>query len=325
MPDFSGRKISVGIGKETTRGTSVAPTFWVPQLEIDFLDKMDKILNDSVFGVLDKFTQAEIVKQWSEGKIGGKVTDRSFGLMLAAIFGQTSTPSLHSGETIVYDHAFTGANSNTGLSLTIARKDSNSNKRHSLVMLKSLEITVVVGEFVKFTAEFVGKLGVTGTDTVTYALDNEFKAKYATVKLATNLAGISGATAVPLKSFKIMISRNVEPYFVFGSNDPAEIFAKDLEVKGDFVLRYTDGAYNTLWANNTNQYMVVDLLNTDVTLGVATNPELKLSLPKVMLKDWKIDQNKDNMVEQTLGFQGLYDTTAAATILATLTNTVASY
>ena len=47
MPEFSGRKISVGIGKETTRGTAVAPSYWVKHLDIDFQNKIEKIFNES--------------------------------------------------------------------------------------------------------------------------------------------------------------------------------------------------------------------------------------------------------------------------------------
>lgn len=325
MPEFSGRKISVGIGKETTRGTAVAPSYWVKHLDIDFQNKIEKIFNESAIGVLDKYSQAEIVKEWAEGKIEGKVTDKTFGLILASLFGAAPS-SVQRGATGVYDHTYAQSQSNTGLSLTIARKDANSDKRYALAVLNKLDIECVVGEFIKFTAEYVSKKGTAVANTVAFVAENESVPKNAVVKLATNVAGITGASAVPVKSFKLSIERSVEPYFAFGSNDPAEIYNQEFEVKGDMVLRYTDTTYETLWSGNTNQAIDLNIINTGVVIGTGSdNPAVRFTLPEASISEWEVDQAKDKIVEQTVGFQGLYNLTAAATLTAVLTNTVTSY
>lgn len=324
MSDFSGRKISVGLGRETTRGTSVAPSYWVRHLDLDFLNKKEKIMNESAMGVLDKYSGAEIVKEFAQGKLGGKITDKTFGLILASMFGATPT-SVQRGATGVYDHTYAQSQSNTGVSLTLTRKDGNTNKRYPLAVLNSLEVECVVGDWIKFSADYISKKGVTGSDTVAYTAENEFVPKHATVKMDVNTAGLSGATAIPVKSFKLSMERSVEPYYAFGSNDPAEIFNQEFEVKGDMVLRYTDTTYEDLWANNTNQAVLLDILDTSVDLGGGNNPELKFTLPQASLSEWEIDQSLDKIVEQTVGIQGLYDLTAAATLTAVLTNKATSY
>lgn len=325
MSEFSGRKISVGVGRETTRGTSVAPSYWVKHLDLDFQNKIEKIMNESAIGVLDKYSQAEIVKEWAEGKLEGKVTDKTFGLILCAMFGSTPT-SVQRGATGVYDHTFAQSQVNNGVSLTISRKDGNTNKRYPLAVLNKIDIECVVGEFIKFSAEFISKKGVTATETVAYTAENEFVPKNATVKMASNVAGIAGASAIPVKSFKLSIERSVEPYYAFGSNDPTEIYNQEFEVKGDMVLRYTDTTYETLWSGNTNQAVDLDIINTGVVIGSGSdNPAVKFTLPEANLSEWEIDQAKDKIVEQTVGFQGLYNLTAAASLTARLTNTVVSY
>ncbi len=325
MAEFSGRKISVGIGKETTRGTAVAPTYWVKHLTTDFLDKNEKVMNESALGVLDKFSQVEIVKEWADGKLEGKVTDKTFGLILAAMFGQSPT-SVQQAATGVYDHTFAQNQTNTGMSLTVSRKDGNADKRYALAILNKLDIHCVVGEFIKFTAEFTSKKGVTTTSTVAYVAENEFVPKNAVVKFAANTAGINAASAIPLKSFKLSIDRSVEPYFAFGSNDPSEIYNQEFEVKGDMVIRYIDTTYEGLWRANTSQAVDLNIINTGVVIGSgAANPAVKLSLPEANVTEWKIDQSKDKIVEQTIGFQGLYNIAAATTLTAVLTNTVPSY
>lgn len=324
MAEFSGRKISVGIGKETVRGTAVAPTYWVKHLDVDFQDKLEKIFNESAIGVLDKYSQAEVVKEWAEGKLEGKITDKTFGLILASLFGQVPS-SVQRGATGVYDHTFAQNQTNNGLSLTIARKDPNSDKRYALAVLNKIDIECVVGEFIKFSAEYISKKGVATANTVAYVAENEFVPKHATAKMAANVAGISGASAIPVKSFKLSIERSVEPYFAFGSNEPAEIYNQEFEVKGDMVLRYIDSTYETLWRGDVNQAVDLDIINTGVVLGGGHNPAVKFTLPEASISEWEIDQSKDKIVEQTVGFQGLYNLAATASLTARLTNTIVSY
>ena len=54
MGKIIGRLTSVGLGKESTRGTAVAPTFWVPVQSIDIDDKAEYIDNDSGFGKIGR-------------------------------------------------------------------------------------------------------------------------------------------------------------------------------------------------------------------------------------------------------------------------------
>lgn len=325
MADFSGRKISVGIGKETVRGTAVAPAYWVKHLDLDFQNKVEKIFNESAIGVLDKYSQVEVVKEWAEGKLEGKVTDKTFGLILASLFGAVPV-SVQRATEGVYDHTYAQNQTNNGLSLTIARKDANSDKRYALAVLNKIDIECVVGEFIKFSAEYISKKGTTVANTVAYVAENEFVPKNAIVKFATNLAGIAGATAVPVKSFKLSIERSVEPYFAFGTNEPVEIYNQEFEVKGDMVLRYSDTAYETLWTGNASQAVDLDIINTGVVIGTgASNPAVKFTLPEANVSEWEIDQSKDKMVEQTVGFQGLYNLAATASLTARLTNTIVSY
>ena len=325
MSDFSGRKISVGIGKETTRGTAVEPSLWVRHLDLDFLDKKEKIYNESAIGVLDKISGSEIIKEWAEGSIGGKVTDQAFGYILAGLFGKDPV-SAQVGATGVYTHTFDQSNLNLGTSLTITRKDDNGNKAYPLGMLNKLEIEIVVGEWVKFNAEFITKKGETSTATVAFVDENEFKPKNAGVKMAANLAGIGAASNIPLKSLKMTFERSVEAYHALGSNDPDEIYAQEFDVKGDMVLRYTDNTYADLWSADTDQALVINVVNTGVNIGTGTdNPSLVFSLPRVSLSEWTIDQSLDKIVEQTLGFQGMFSFSESKTVSAVLKNTVEEY
>lgn len=327
MADGSGRLVRYGIAKETSRGTAqTAATYYFQQNEApDFMNKSEKIFNDSVVGVLNKRNASQIVKDWAEGKIPVKVLDGQFGLLLLAAHGTVNTADNADSNPAVKDHTFTQSQSNTPQAVTLFRKDGNSDLKFALGMLKSLEVSGVVGEFIKAVPEFVSKKGATQSTTPAFAYENEFKMKHAVVKMASTTGGLAGATAVPIKSFKFKIERKLNPYFVAGSNDPAEIFVEEFSTSGEIVLRYTDQTYENLHFGNTVQAISITLTNTDVVIGAAANPKLAVTWPRVYTEDWGIDQSIDQMVEQTLAFNGTYDTASSSEISAILTNITASY
>lgn len=318
----SGRLIGVGLAKETSRGAWATPAYWPSQTTIDFLNKNKQVQIDSVFGVLNKYEGSTIVEQWAEGKIEGYLGDQMTGLLLYNILGTLTSHAVHSSETAVWDNIFNQSQSNTPQSLSITRKDQNSTFGFTRAMMKSLELNIGVGEYVKYSSDWMATFGVTQSASPTYIAENLFIPKHAVVKLAANVSGLSGASAAALKSMKLTITRSLNPYYVFGSNDVNEIYVEDFTVTGDMTLRYADQTFETPFYNNTPQAMSIDLKNTGVTIGTASNPELILTLPQQVFSTWSLAQDKDKIVEQTIGFQGQYNLTAAQEVTATLTNTV---
>lgn len=326
--NFIGRRISFGLAKEVTRGTVVATAAaWLPQLEGSFQDKLSKITNESAYGVIDKVNGVDIAQQWAEGSINGKVMVNTFGyLLLAAFGGVTSTAG--SGPTAgTTSHVFARLNSNLSPSFTIYSKDPSASKAYALCVLKSLVIEVVTGEYVKYTAEWLGKKGVTSAQTVAYTVaDPEFTSKYAAFKLAANNAGLGAATAAATKSVKITIDRDVEATYELGSNDPAEIHNKSFNVTVEVERRYKDSTYKDLAFNNTAQAVQLNLIDTDTIIGGGTaNPSLQITLPKVYVTEYERGQGIDDVVTESFSLQGTFDLASSGQVSATLVNTKASY
>lgn len=319
MSDFIGRRIAYGATKEATRGTvETTAAFWLPHLDATFQDKQTKTLNESALGVIDKNNDAIVTEKWAEGTIVGKVNITSFGLILLAALGTESVGSVVSG---TYLHTFTRNNTNTAPSLTLFRKTPDFDTKMAMCMLKSLEIEMVVGEYVKYTADFVGKLGVSTTQTVAYTDEIEFTSKYITLKEATNVAGLGAASAVSVKSAKITIEKEVEPHYAFGSVAPAEIHNKTFDVKVEIEKRHTDEAFKTYAQNNTSRALSLTLTNTDDTIGSAQSPEITFTLAKFKTTEWEVDQGLDDIVMETFMAQGMFDLTLGYQIQATLKNT----
>jgi hypothetical protein len=128
-----------------------------------------------------------------------------------------------------------------------------------------------------------------------------------------------------VKSLKLKIARKADRFTPLGAIDPAAFDAQSWGVTGELVLRYTDTTLDALGLANTRQAMSIAIANTDVTIGTAANPSLTFTAPKVRLSPIKLDDNLDQVVNQTIPFTCELDTTAGYMLQAILTNTQNGY
>lgn len=327
MDDYTGKRVSYGIAVEASRGTAeAAPDFGIPHLDAGFQDKQTKALNTSAFGVIDKNNGSVVTEEWAEGNLNAKVMIDSFGAILLATLGSvTSTPHATNG---TVSHQFERLNSNLGKSLTLFKKDPVAAVRSALVVLSSLEISIVTGEYVTFTAEFVGRKSAPHAHTITFAVDEaEFTSKYAAVKVAAYGADVNAATAGDFKTATITISREVEAYYQLGDVEPSEIHAKTFDVTVAVERRRTDDTFKDYAHDNTKLALQIELVNTDDKIGTANDisPSIKFVFPKVVVSEYELGQGLDDIVTESLTIQGLFDTATGKQMSATLVNETASY
>lgn len=322
---FIGRTVSVGLGRETTAGTSVAPALWVRHLSLDFQRNQEMIQNESAMGRVEKVNEAAIVSQWAEGSLEGKVTDQAIGYLLYSIFGTLVTTTNADASTNVKDHTFDTAQTNNRQTLTLTRKDKLTNRRHALCTVDEIEFTAETGQFAKFNASLKALSGVTNTDTVSFTDENEFIPKHIAVKFASNVAGLSGASAIETKSVKLKISSPTEAYTPLGTSAPTNFLAGPWEATGELVLQYTATTYEDLWFANTAQAMSITLKNTDVTIGTSANPTLTFTAPQARLTSFSMSNDLDAVIEQTIGFNCELSASAGYALRAVLTNLKTGY
>lgn len=195
MSVFIGRQLSIGIGKESTRGTAVAAAYWVQKTDFMVEDRIDTIADDASIAVIEDSQQQEIVKKFSEGSIGGRITDITFGIFLMALFG-TDTVTAVGGETLVKDHVFSVLQTAQHPSLTLIVNEPNatgaSSLAYALCMLDSMNIHIEVGKWSTYKAGFRGNANGTTSPTVSYIVENGFNPQFATASFAPTLAGVQG-------------------------------------------------------------------------------------------------------------------------------------
>lgn len=325
MPKAIGRLVNLGIGKETTRGTAVTPTYWLFKTELDWQEKIEQAIEESSVGVIADAIDAQIVKKWAEGSFGGSIMDKSIGLILLSLFGSV-TSSVKGGETTVYEHTFSLENTAQHPSLTLGIDDPWQDYQFALAMIESLEIRYERGKFVSFTANFKSKKGTPATLTASYSAENPFRPQDLVFKIAANLAGLDAASAVNIKSATLRFEKNLEIDDVLGSVDPADILNKQFVCTGTIEALFEDEAtFKTAFMEDTAKALRFDLTNTAVTIGTASNPKLRFDLAKVKFSELTRATPIGDLVAQTIGFKAFYSIGDSKLFACVLTNLVSSY
>jgi hypothetical protein len=325
MTKAIGRLVNLGIGKESSRGTAVVPTYWLFKSDLNYQEKFEQAVEDSSVGVIADAIDAQTTKRWAEGSFGGDIKDKSIGLILLSLFGSVSS-ALKSGESIVYEHTFSLGNSAQHPSLTLGIDDPWQDYQFALAMIESLEIKYERGKFVAFTANFKSKKGATATLTTTYTAENSFRPQDFVFKMASSLSGLSAASATTIKSATLKFEKNLEIDEVLGSIDPADILNKQFSCTGTIEAIFEDEAtFKTIALGDTAKALRFDIKNTSVAIGTSANPELQIDLAKVKFSEITRATPIGDLVKQTLGFKAFYSLGDSKMFSAILINLAASY
>jgi len=307
MAKITGGRINLGVARETTRGTCVNPTYWIPWVNFGFDDKVLSKNSLEALGVIDDSHEKHVLEKWGEGVVDGEVRDDSFGLYLYALLGTCSSANV-AGST--YDHTFTLANTNQHTSLTLSTEDPNNDKQYCLAMVSSMDINLVLGELVKYSINFISREShdtAADSDKGSFGVEDKFRCVDATFKLAANRAGLSGASATKLQSLTISFNKNLLRKHMLGTVSPDDIINQAFAVEGSFTLPYEDQTYRNLMLDNTYQAMELEVKNESVTYGDGSNPTITITLPRCGFMDWTPSRPKGTLAEQTIGFKGYRD------------------
>lgn len=323
-----GRLFQVGIAKETSRGTpQSSATFWIPFSELGIEEKDNKIFEEQAYGVIEDSIGSAIAKQWAEGSIKAPIGDKHFGLMLLAALGSVST-STHSGESNVYDHAFSVQQGAQHQALTLFLDDplAGQDYKHALGVVDSLEISYEPGAYISYSANLRAKKGATATLTPSTTVENKFTHKHFTFKIASDLSGLGAGSVIALKSLTLTITKNLEDDDVLGSITPNDFLNKQFTIEGKLeALWQNESDFKTNTLAGTMKAMRLDLVNTDTTIGSAANPTVRIDLAKVTFTEITRPVQINEMVKQSVSFKAHYSTSDTKMIAALITNQVSSY
>lgn len=322
-----GRLVDVGIARETSRGTYVAPTYRLPKTALTLEDKVLKV-NDraSHASIGYEGNQSLVAQKWAEGDIEFPLFDRSFGVILAALLGVPTTSAPSSG---VYTHTFALQNDNQHPSLSISVVESAmASMAFRLAMIETLEITIAPDQEAMVKVTFLSKRSADWNVTLPSIIaENKFVGRHLTFKLATDTSGLAAASGLALRSLSIKFAKRLRMDSVVGTVDPQDFINQAFSIEGDIELNLTDKTYRALMLDGSYRAVRIDLTNDGVTIGSGSgHPEFTLDLSRVHFEAWESARPNDEVASQKLTFKALYDITNGNIVSScTLQNTATSY
>lgn len=309
MTKFVGRRGTLGLALEATRGIAVNPVYWVPWATMSFKDTTDESREDQGLGKIADGDSKYMVMKYGEGDVEEEFYDRALGVILAGVTGAKPVTS-GSGP---FTHTFTLSQTNTGQSLSLYWSDPDRNDMYPLAMVDSFNIKIEPKAKVEYKVGFKSKTAKEwAAQTANFTtLGSKFLHQHLQFRLAPTVAGLAAAIPISLKNLDITFNRNVMYDAVMGTVEPEDILNQQLGIEGSIELNLVDDTFRDYMLNGTYQAMEIRLV------GSATS-SLQIQLPRVDFSEWDPDYKVNDIVTQKINFKANYDAANALDIISLL-------
>lgn len=321
MAKFLSRRAEVGVAREATRGTPVVPAQWIPWASLSFGDKAETVSENSAMGRIEDSDSTYNVMKYGEGSIEADVRAAYLGTILSNIFG--AAPS--DGGSNPYTHTYSVAQNNQHASLSLLVQDKTNTdivKMFPMAMINRWALNVEAGQIVRNSIDFISRPGRDWTSQASAftAPGLKFLHQHLSFKVAANIAGLSAASAISLKSLEFVIEKNVLRNDVAGTVVPEDLNNQDFRVSGSIVLNYEDATWLNYMLNETARAV-------EIVLNAGAAGILTFQMPNVRFVGWEKDMPLSEIARQRIEFVAHYDAAnnQASITTATLVNAVATH
>jgi len=302
-----GRLVDVGIGVESSRGTGVAATFWMPKVTFTHQDRKEDAISETEYGGIWGYgPDGFVTKKFGQGELEAELAVNSFGAIMLATLGTVSTAGPDGNG--AYTHTYTLQNDNSHDSLSIHVSDPIQDKLFEMSMIDSLTVSVNLTDVISYTAAFMSRPSVDSSSTPSYADDYKFTHKYFSLKVAAATGDLDAASELSVLDFSVTFEKNAELNMVLGSVQPEDIHNKRFNIRGEFTVKYENETQKDYALDGTTRALRFDLTNSDNQIGT-TSPQFRLDLSKVYFDSWEHDAPLDDISTEKLSFVALYDLT----------------
>ena len=324
-----GEDINIGIGVESTRGTGAAPTVFIPGrtpagINVD----ADKILIKETRATKTESQGSEITRLSAGGNLEFNLRISSICYLLKSLLGDAAS-EVASGETAVYKHTFgilQGSPQHPSLTLALS-KPGIQDYEYPLTLVKSLEIRTPVKDLINATAGFISQKESAHADYSPLFENNDYYFRHfdASVKLATNLAGLAAATPLKLKDFKLTIDNKGRFNQNISELYPSDVLATLFNFEGEMELDLQNTDLHDAYTSGSYKALELNLTRSDITIGNASNPSVSITLPKISFESYNESRKIDDIVQQSIKFVGHYSEADGKAIECVIINEKENY
>lgn len=313
----------LGVGKETTYGTAVSVTKYIPILSEDITPTSGVILPEEIKGSRARETALE-----GDFTIEGDIefngaAENGLGEMLIGALGSCST----SGTASPYVHTFTGKD--TLPSYTVEINTGNVMKR----IIPGCKVGVLtigcsVGEPLTVTSTLTGKtenIATSGFGSPSYSTVRAFVGGDASITLG-------GTASARVENFEVVIDNSlIKDYKTLGGTRTIKDLPEgrraitgsmDLGFEAVDVYKWFLGGGTAPQTEGTT--VAIEVTWTGTSFG-GTAYTLKIELPKCRIRTEGANISDADRVVEGVEFDALWDSSSTADVKVTLTNSEASY
>jgi len=327
-----GTSAYIGVGLESSAGTAVVASKYIPFVTCTIKGVQEPLFDESGKGVREKNFGAITGKKHGEGDLEIYIDAENAPYLLYPALGSISS-STASGETLVFEHTITRKNTNPPKTLTVIYNDSVDTRKYRYGTINTAELNVSDG-LATLSTNILSKSPSSGTATQAITAERILAFKDYTIKLGSSttgtlaLAAAASATATPVRSFKLNINNNAEAHYLSGDQDAAHIAVGQLEITGEFVLFYettTERVFYETMLDGASPIRAMIVSFTGDSIGSAETEEIEIRIPNFKVNDRTTDAGVGSFITETVSFTAMYDVDEAKSIQLKVTNTTASY
>jgi len=272
----------LGIAKETTPGTAVAATDYIPVTSFEPKGEQTLLEDTGQRGSMVDVYDHIAGPTWATYGFAGNAHPDTFGYLLANITGDVAT----TGASAPFSHTMAVKNSGDGQPVTHTLTDFNgvSARRFAGARFSEVNLSFDAEGLLAYTASATTFASVTGaTPTPSWGT----LPPLANWQIAVT---IGGSTVTTVEGGNISMKRTISPITTAdGTQAPYKLFAGPLSVTGAMTFVLEDESELARYENNTKPIVVVDLVNGTSTALV----EVKYTLSKAAYTSAVVARGKD--------------------------------
>lgn len=327
MAKILGRQRAAGWGKESTYGTPVAATHWIPFQEFSLEDQVTTLTDNSGIGTRDEVRGVDTDYLHSEGSQNGIIYDKSFGLIALGAWGSVNTAN-HSTADGVKVHTYSIAN--TLPSFTISTEDANEEGRFAGVMVNQLTMSGTTGGYASYSADLLGRKFAASSVTPSFTEEVRFPSKYVRLYFADSVAELDSATKFCATDFTFTLNNNLSTNPCLGSEDP-NFDHGVLGMTLEFNRIYVDTTFKAFVTGQAKKAFRIELKNTAIAIGTDeepsnnTNPTIQIDFEPGMFSSWSREGGLDDLMTEAVSFTPIRSYSQAKAAALKITNLETSY
>lgn len=330
MAYLKGEDINIGFARETTRGTTEAPTQWLPARAPSGIRQIvEKAPIRETRGSGIGSQGSVVVQKRAEGEVEFNVRNNTIGFILLSLLGKVTTSNPVTG---VYSHLFEVLTGNpqfptltTGLS-----QNGAQDYKYARTLVTALEIRTPVNDLVNATAQLLAAEESTQSDyTPSFSsADHYFRHYDVTIKIASLVGGLAAASATKVKEFSLSIVNNGRVNQNVSELNPGDVLAVLHEITGSLKIDYQGETQHDWYADGSYKAMSITLSRSDVDIdatGGTVAPSITIVLPKVSIESLTPDRPIDDITSEDVEFTAHFDSVTSKAIDITVVNNTANY